>query len=453
MVRALPTSVLYPFSNSAGGQPAPAPTPTPTPGPPPPPPPPPPVLFRDVLTPVGFTIPENPPTTFVSGGGPALASAVMSVSAGETIEIIDSLNYDAITIMGVVDITIRAATGQTPSITAGPGAFDHAVSFQGVNSGVRLKGLTFIGNGNSGSHSAIPDLARTGIVHMSYVDSGIFMDRIIIEDCIFSEPAPTAGNGAPGLNFFGDGVTISDNVWIHRCKFMNVGAVTALASTIRSGAITIAGFNNVFIQNCLIVRTDAVLSEVLSNMKGIVVQNTNTIVEDVLCDRLGTNGIPQAFINSGLPGISIAFASTATFRNCVAYNCKIGYECGTTTGAVTVRMSVYNADAIAPAGVVMRRSFGAYIARDCVLTAQGGGITFSATGIVEDHNDVFNFGSTGKVLDPTDQTIDPLYEDVPRRIFRATAPSLQTGASDGGLIGVRYGSGEEIFWVNTPQGT
>jgi hypothetical protein len=92
-------------------------------------------------------------------------------------------------------------------------------------------------------------------------------------------------------------------------------------------------------------------------------------------------------------------------------------------------------------------------AQSDVLSSGGDGITFSATGITEDHNDVFNFSATGKVLDPTDQTIDPLYVNPSNRIFVATAPSLQNGGVGAGPMGVVYSSGETIFWVNTPQGT
>jgi len=121
---------------------------------------------------------------------------------------------------------------------------------------------------------------------------------------------------------------------------------------------------------------------------------------------------------------------------------------------MTIRNCVYASPTVGGGGVVMRRSNGTpYVVQDSAMSCNGTGITFSATGVTEDHNDVFNFSATGKVLDATDQTVDPLYQDIANRIFTATAPSLQTGASDGGLIGVRYTVGEEIFWVDTPQGT
>lgn len=442
---------MFPFTNAAPSQPAPGPTPTPTPGPAPEPAPPVPTEFRDTLTVVPFTVPQSGAIIDVSGGGGALAGAVSGAGAGDTIRILDSLNYDSFDIMAAMDLSIVADDGQTPSITALPGGFEHCIQLMGPISGLRLKGITFIGNGNSGTHSS-SDLQFLGMVFMSILDGGGPTDRIIIEDCTFSEPAATAGDSCPGVNFYGDGITPCDNLWIHRCSFLNTAAVTALV-TIPWGAITVTGFTNVYIQNVKIVRQDAVLPAGMSNMKGVVVQNTLTIVEDVLCDWIGENFNPQAFLNAGLPGLPVGYVSVASFRNCVAYNCKIGYENGSATGTLTVDESVYDAATVAPGGVAMRRSTGAYTCRDCVLTAQGGGFTFSATGIVEDHNDVFNWGATGKVLDPTDQTIDPLYQDVPNRIFTATAPPLLTGASDGGRIGVRYDVGEVIFWVNTAQGS
>lgn len=373
-------------------------------------------------------------------------------SAGDTIEVTDSLNYDAITIIDPTDLTIKAAAGQTPSITANPGPFDHAVDIQGIVSGLRLKGFTFIGNGNSGTNNT-SDLGRTGIVFWSYLAAPGQVDRIIIEDCVFSEPAATAGNGCAGLTLFGDGVALNDNVWVHRCSFLNTAAVTAVAA-LQWGAITIGGFTNVWIQNCKIVRQDSVLSSISSNMKGVVLQNANSIVEDVICDQIGSSGNPQAFLHRGLTGVSVAFAGLSTFRNCVAYDCKIGYEVNFALGSISVQNCVYASPNEGGGGVVMRRSSGTpYIARDSVITSNGTGIAFTATGVTEDHNDVFNFSATGKVLDATDLTIDPIYQDVPSRIFIATAAAVQTGASDGGAMGVRYVPGEEIFWVNTPQGT
>jgi hypothetical protein len=408
--------------------------------------------YRHTLTTVPFTVPAGPIIP-VGGGGTALQAAIDS-SIGETILITDSLNYDPVTI-GIVssanDLTIMADTGQTPTITALPGPFNHCIDFTGLPvNGLAIRGLTLIGSGNA-SGAGLTDTRKLGSVHNASTDGGVTMQRFIMEDCTFIEPPGTFSDGAPGLMLIGNNTGSSDNVWIHRCTFQDTSALITAPGGFQWGACTIGGYQNVYIQNCKIVRTAAV-SGATSTMKGIVVKNLNTIIEDVLCDQIGTNGNPQAFLHAGTPDLGSIVGASA-FNNCVAYDCKIGYENFLTGATVNINGVVYDAATVAPGGVAMRRSFGSYNCLNSVITAQGGGIAFTASGVVESYNDVFNFGSTGKVLDLTDQTIDPLYQDSGNRIFTATAPTLQTGASDGGLVGVRYGSGEVIFWVNTPQGT
>lgn len=95
--------------------------------------------------------------------------------------------------------------------------------------------------------------------------------------------------------------------------------------------------------------------------------------------------------------------------------------------------------------MAVRQTAGTMVFRDNVMMGAGDGTAFEAA-VTEDHNDVFNFGATGKVLDATDLTIDPVFQDVPNRIWVATAAALQTAASDGGAMGLRYPGGEEIIW-------
>lgn len=114
---------------------------------------------------------------------------------------------------------------------------------------------------------------------------------------------------------------------------------------------------------------------------------------------------------------------------------------------MTVTTSVYHTDTpgILAGQVAVRQSAGTMVFRNNVMVGAGDGTAFEAA-VTEDHNDVFNFGATGKVLDPTDLTIDPVFQDVPNNIWVATAPALQTAGSDAGPLGVRYPGGEAIIW-------
>lgn len=82
-------------------------------------------------------------TVSVSGGGTALQTAITAAGAGAVIEITDSMNYDAVTISGKSGLYIRAAAGQTPTITSS-GAGSQCVSLTGSNVDIGLQGLTFL---------------------------------------------------------------------------------------------------------------------------------------------------------------------------------------------------------------------------------------------------------------------------------------------------------------------
>lgn len=396
---------------------------------------------RDILTVVPFSVPVSTTLT-VSGGGAALSGTLVGALPGDRLLITDSLNYDPIALQGLTDVTIEADTGQTPSITATAGPGNHCVDIQDGNSGIALRGLTFIGSGNA-SPSATPLV--DGLVALpDGVPGGI--DRVIIEDCIFTEPAATAIDGAPGLLLVGTDGTMHQDVWVHRCSFRNNAAYTAIPTSY--GALLIGGFSGVYIQNSEIVRDEAVLPRVLSRMRGVVVKNIDTTIEDVLVSDIGNADQNQAFRQS-VGGLGTAIGTT-TLRNCVSYNCRIGYELSLAGASMAINNCVSNVDIPGLAGGVQMRFLAgvSYIVRDSVIVGAGDAIAFSPAGVTEDHNDVFNWGATGKVLDPTDITVDPLFEDVPNGDWLATEAACQTAATDGGLVGVRYPGGEKIIWCN-----
>lgn len=434
-VAGVPSGGMFPFSNSA---PAPAPATTPAPGPTPTPSPPDPKC-HDTLTTVPFSVPFTS-TVNVSGGGAALQTAVTAAGPGTRLVITDSMDYTQVTVTGKTNLTIEAAAGQTPSITAAAGTVQSAIRLGAGNSGFAVRGLLLRGNGNQNGLSQ-PD---NGILLGTFTVTGMLTaDRIIVEDCTFNDLNPAVG--VPGVQLVGSDGTVHDNVWVHRCIFIDC-ATPAAATSFGYGACTVAGFDNVYVQNCWVQRS--AVARATSNMRGIVLKNLNSIVEDVLCDDIGSGGSNEAFKhnNEAIFGSAVGVSS---WRNCIAYNCKRFYRITLAGATMSVFESVGDNDVvgIAAAQVLVQQSAGTLEFFDNVLVGAGDGTAFTAAVAVEHHNDVFNFLATGKVLDATDLTIDPLFEDVSTNLWNATAPAVMTGASDGGTMGIRYvAGGEEIIW-------
>jgi hypothetical protein len=268
------------------------------------------------------------------------------------------------------------------------------------------------------------------------------IDRVIVEDCTFTDLNPTLG--VPGVQLVGSDGTVHENVWVHRCTFTDM-ATPVFATGVGYGAVTVAGFNHVYIQNCLVNRS--AISRAASNMRGVVVKNLNTVVEDVLCDDIGIGGSNEAFKHNNELAFGTAIG-TSQWRNCVAYNCKRFYRITLAGATMTVFQSVGDNDVvgIAAAQVLVQQSAGTLNFYDNVIVGAGDGTAFTAAVAVEDHNDVFNFAATGKVLDATDLTVDPVFEDVANNMWNATEPAVLAGARDGGAMGLRYAAGEEIIW-------
>lgn len=424
-----PGGGMFPFSSSAG--PFIGPTPTP----------PAPVITacRDMLTSVPFSVPFTT-TIHVSGGGAALQAAVTAAAPGTRIRIQDSLSYDGnLDFNGKLNLTVEAAPGKTPKITAPPGVNQHAVFIQIGTSGIHLKGLTLIGNGNL---NVLSQDANGILLGSPATGMGAF-DRLIVEDCEFQELDPTLG--VPGIQLIGGDGTLNDNVQLLRCRFTD--CCTPAFSTVSGyGAVTIGGFDRVYIQNCEILRQ--AVARAASHMRGVVVKNLNTIVEDVLCRDIGTAGSNEAFKHASEALLGTAVGSTSS-RNCVAYNCHRAFRIALGGATMTITKSVSDNDipGIAAGQTLIQETAGTLTITDSVLTGAGDGTTFTA-GVSENHNDVFNYAATGKVLDVTDITVDPLYEDVPNGDFVATAPECQMAASDGGAVGIRYPGGQKIIWCN-----
>lgn len=426
---------MFPFSNSAQG-PTP---PSPAPGGTTPVPPPPVIVCHDALTTVPFNVPVTS-TVNVSGGGTALATAVAAAAAGTRLLITDSLDYSVVDFTGKTNITIEADTGQTPTITAAAGATGHCITISTANFGIHLKGLGIVGNGNQNAiaqndNGLILGTAVTGFTASTF-------DRLIVEDCTFTDLAPVSG--VPGIQLVGTDGTSHSNVQIIGCTFTDM-ATPAAVTGFGYGAVLVGGVNGVYVQNCLVNRM--AIARASSSMRGIVVKSLNVVVEDVLCDDIGTAGSNEAFKHTSEAVFGTAIG-TSSWRNCVAYNCKRFYRITLAGATMTVFNSVGDNDVagIAAAQTLVQQSAGTLQFTDNVIVGAGDGTAFTAAVAVENHNDVFNFLATGKVLDATDLTIDPLFENVAMNMWNATDPAVMIGASDGGPMGLRYAAGEEIIW-------
>jgi hypothetical protein len=399
--------------------------------------------YKDVLTPVGFTVPFTG-TTIVSGGGGALQAAITGAAASTRLLITDSAAYTPVTVTGATNLTIEADAGQTPSITAAAGAGNHCVVIGAGNSGLALLGLSLIGNGNAGSGNQTND----GLVNMN--NTIATFDRLILDKCVFSELVPASG--APGLQMVGTDGTVHTKVWVHRCTFKNNSA-SATAQLAGYGACTVGGFDNVFVQNTLVLRQTAAIARAASNMRGLVMKNLSTLAEDVLCEDLGTAGSNEPFKHNGEAIFGTA-VGISKWNNCVAYNCHRGYRINLALANMSVNHSVWynNMAGIAAGQTIMEQSAGSEAVEDSIAQSAGDATAFSAT-VIEDHNDVFNVAAPGKVLDATDKTLDFMPFDAANRVFFTTNTVLKTAGSFGRAMGVRYASGEKIFWAGTPLGT
>lgn len=439
-----PAGGMFPFTNSAAG-PAPAvftgPTPTPTPPPPTNP-------FVDNLT-TSFPDPSPGATIPVSGGGGALAAAVTAAGAGDRLLITDSLDYSAINITGKTGLTIEADTGQTPTITAAPGPSNSCVRFGAGNISILLKGIGFIGNGNLNTLS-IPDcglvLGTPGITGFTDADS------IAIVDCTFSELNPALG--VPGIQLVGTDGSLHLRAKVIGCTFTDM-ATPAFTTGAGWGAITIGGFGGgpegVWVQNCKILRS--AVARALSSMRGVVLKNLESTVEDVLCYDIGTAGSNEAFKHNNEAQYGTVPGGTSAWRNCVAYNAKRGFRITQPAATMAVdHATFYNDTAgIAAAQTIMQESSGTMTVTSSVIEGAGDGTAFSA-GIAgsENNNDVFNVAALGIALDASDLTIDPVLNDTPNNDYRATDPSVAAGGVGATPMGVYYPGGTVIFWAGVP---
>ena len=401
------------------------------------------LLKDDGMQAVGFTVPLTT-TVDVSGGGAALQTAINAAASGTRLRITDSLAYDPITFTSKTDIGVWVAAGETPSITATPGSGGHCVTIGAGSSGIYLKGLAFIGSANENNLSQ----QSNGLVWGYNGFSGMAtFDRLIVEDCTFSEPAP-ATSGVPGIQLGGTNGSVHQDVWVHRCTFQNQAAGVN-ATTFGYGACTIAGFTNVFVQNCKIIRTNAVIARASSHMRGVVCKSINVWVENVLCEDIGSAGSNEAFKHNDEAIFGTA-VGVSNWRNNVAYNCKRGYRLSLAAATMNVIGDVFHNDVagIAASQVIARRDQGTYLFRNSIIAGAGDGTAFSATGVTEDHNDIFSVAAPGKTLDVTDLLVDPQFFDVSSRNFDAQDTQVRTQGSDGGPMGVRYAlAGEDIIWA------
>ena len=390
---------------------------------------------------VTFAVPVTS-TVNVSGGGAALQTAITAAIAGEKIVITDSLAYDPVVFTGKTNVSVEAAVGQTPTITA-VGVGGACVLIQAGCSGISLKGIHFIGNGNINTLSA----PNNGLIQGNTTVSGMAtFDRLIVESCTFTELVPASG--VPGIQLIGTNGTVHTNVWVHKCTFTDM-CTPAFTTGVGYGAVTVGGFGSVWVQNCKITR--AAVARATSNMRGVVCKNLGTIVEGVLCEDIGSGGSNENFKHNDEASFGSA-VGVSSWNNNVAYNCKRGFRLSLAGGEMRVNHGVVYIDTAGiAAGNVLCRVDGVPVqfrVENTVIQSAGDGTAFSAANVTENNNDVFAVAATGKVLDASDQTVNSVPFDIPGRNFVTTVLSLQTGGTiPGEYIGAFYSTGESLIWV------
>lgn len=270
------------------------------------------------------------------------------------------------------------------------------------------------------------------------------VDRIIIEDCTFTELQ--TGSGAPAIQLGGTDGTQHSNVWIHRCTALDCGS-NANTSAAGYGTFEVSGFTNVYIQNSAVRRS--AIARGSSNMRGFTWKSINVVVEDCIADDIGTAGSNESFKHHEEAIFGTAVGNSSV-RNCVAHNCKRGFRVTLVGATLTVTSSTIYMDTlgICAANFLFRQAAGANLTvQNCVLEGIGDGTAFESASATENHNDIFNVAAPGKTLDATDLTVDAVLSNPTIHDYRATAASVKTGASDGGTQGVRYVAGEAIIWA------
>jgi hypothetical protein len=403
-----------------------------------------PSLFRDFLFVPPFTVPFSV-TVNVSGGGAALQAAVIAAAAGTRLLITDSLNYSGVVFTGKTNITIEAAAGQTPTITAAAGQSQSAMRIGAGNSGIALKRLALIGNGNQNGLSQ----SDNGILLGTAAVTGMAtFDRLIVDSCTFSELNPALG--VPGIQLIGTNGLSHTDVWVKGCTFTDC-STPAFATGAGYGACTVGGFDLVVVQNSKILRV--AVARAASHMRGVVLKNLDQLVQDVLCFDIGSAGSNECFKHNDEAIFGTAVGN-GNWKNCVAFNAKRAFRITLSGAGMKVsNATVYNAiPGVAVGQILMRRDNAptTFLIEACVIQGAGDGTAFSATA-VENHNDVFNVAAPGKVLDPTDLTVDPMLSAPIVNDYRATDPSVATGGlTPGTPMGVAYPGGDVIVWAGVP---
>lgn len=403
-----------------------------------------PTTFNSPLTAPLFSVPFTS-TVPVSGGGAALQTAVTAAGPGTRLLITDSLNYSQIVISGKTDLTIQADTGQTPTITATAGPSNSAVRIGAGNSGIAIRGVGLVGDGNQNGLAQ----SDNGILLGSATHTAMAtFDRLIVENCPFTELNPALG--VPGIQLLGTDGTLHQNVQVIRCTFTDC-STPALATPAGYGAVTISGFGGqALVQNTKIIRVT--VARASSHMRGVVMKNVLSIVQDVLCYDLGTAGSNEAFKHNNEAIFGSVVGGVSTWENSVAYNCKRGWRITQPAASMTVSHGTFYNDTagIAAGQTIMQQTSGTMSVQSCVIEGAGDGTAFTAAIASEDHNDVFNVAAPGKVLDVTDLTVDPILNDTPNNDYRATDPAVAAGGVAGTPMGVFYPGGTLIFWAGVP---
>jgi hypothetical protein len=365
---------------------------------------------------------------------------VAAAGPGTRVVVSDSATYGAVIVASKTNLTIEAAAGQTPRIEIPPGVGEPLV-ITGPTDGVRIAGMHFEGTGNRNPASA----SASGLVRARFNDTPS-LDHVIVEDCTFREGPTDPANGSLAILILGTNGTLHRNIVIRRCRVLNCGSGPWVALD-AAAPIMVGGVDGLWIQNCVVGREDAVVSLAASNMKAYGWRAMNVTVEDCLADSVSNAWAPFYATDAGQWGSAVG---TAVIRNCAAFQCTAFAWNDEAASTMDIRNCVFDTPAVGTAtpGSDTLFNVGTMTVRDSIFSDAGEADMWSAGTLPtsEDHNDIFAHGTVNPPADPTDLALDPQFADAAMRDFETENPALQTAASDGGAVGVRYPGGELVIW-------
>jgi len=251
------------------------------------------------------TLKSTPPDVIVSTSGAAdLASAVNSVTSGQTIEIRSSATFSPITVPSGVEFNIKVADGFAPSISGQGGIKLDNGAANVLISSLILEGCTT--PYQNGQGSAITFSANHSKAH------DITFHNITIRD--------SKGSGALLTYYSGSDYATAQTLdqMSHNISFIDCYFHKATTDKIEGGSLGLRGINGALIHGCYI---DA------ANLgRGMHIQNCiNTVVENCYvanCD----DGNGGEGIKIDQLGTIVGYRNTATIRNNIIKRCIEGID-------------------------------------------------------------------------------------------------------------------------------